>query len=174
VWMVATPLRSASRGRWLRTAARWSPPLAAGAVMGTRAALTHWLAGQDPYGRFIGEAYGSVTTLIELPLTVMLYLLLSRIAADAGHARLATQFRVLIVAIALLIGSTVPAVFASRLQMQSRSDVRALTLTAVYGAAALGSAIWGAAAVLRLAAVVSFGNSAAIHGNAPAESTGPN
>ena len=158
-WLIATPIDAGARRDRLRRAVRWSPPLMLGAAifaMGAFVARANDLRGGDLVEKVRSELYVLLMIGCELPLTLLLYALLARLAREYGRPGLARQFvAIAIVAMAMMLFSV--ATFAlSHHFLPHRSSLWVMAVFACYGGVALAAAVWATTAVLSLARAVAF------------------
>jgi hypothetical protein len=105
----------------------------------------------DSRGSIRSEVFALLTIVLELPATLLLYALLSRVAGDVGRDRLARDFRRIPMAIVVLIGGAFALFVASRWLRPLSESVAVMTGCAIYGAATFAAAAWATGALLRLA-----------------------
>jgi hypothetical protein len=145
VWL----LTAAAAPSRLRLLARWVPIASVGIMLG--------LVGQS-YSRntiryYIGVDYTSqffafVTVACEVPATLLLYLILARLARERGQRALAAKLNALGVAVCLFVAAGI-ATFG--LRRAGVPENHALVIGAAFGASSLTLAAWCVAAVLSLA-----------------------
>ena len=155
VWLIATPLRSASReGRMLRTLNRWIPVAIIGAAITCITGLHRGMNDQIDPESLRTEIFAAATVMCELPATILLYMLLARVAEDCNKPRLAMQFRGICLVIVTLVATALLAFVVSRRFLDQRNARIFLAIASAYGAGALLAAAWAIACVVRLIGAV--------------------
>jgi hypothetical protein len=145
VWLLTA---SAAPSR-LRLLARWVPVVSVGIMLGlvgqsyTRHAIRYYV-GVD----YTSHIFAFVTVVCEVPATLLLYLLLARLARERGRPDLAGKLIALGVAVTLFVAAGI-ATFA--LRRAGVAEDHALIIGATFGASSLTLAAWCVAAVLSLA-----------------------
>jgi hypothetical protein len=145
VWL----LTAAAAPSRLRTLARWVPVVSVGVMLGlvgqsySRQTI-RWYVGVD----YTSQFFAFVTVVCEVPATLLLYLLLARLARDRRLPSLAGRLKALGVAVTLFVVAGI-ATFA--LRRTGIADRHALLIGAAFGAASLTVAAWCVAAVLSFA-----------------------
>ncbi len=148
VWLITIP-RDRSLARPL---VRWLTTFMVGATLAAVPIGRHLLHLDASVHRT--QVFESLTFLFELPTSVLLYVLLARIAADSGRAELARRFRmvaglmVIMVVVALVMCAT------STRYYEVRRSLVVIALCAIYGAATLSVAAWATAGVIGLIGAV--------------------
>lgn len=149
VWLITIPLDRDSTTRlltrWLTTFAIGAT--AAGVPIGKR--LLHL----DAPGHRT-EVFQAITILCELPTSVLLYVLLARLASESGRAELARRFRMVAGLIVIMIVVALVICATSTLYLDLRRSLVVIVLCALYGAATLSVAAWATAGVMQLIAAV--------------------
>jgi hypothetical protein len=152
VWLVAMPIRNDRSGAILRTLNRWLPVATFGAavtlVRGVSAGM------EDDAASFRTEFFAAATVFCELPATILLYILLARVAEDCNQPRLALHFRGICFAVVALGSTALLACVISKHALYRRGDWPFLVIASGYGAGALLAAAWSIACVVRLIGVV--------------------
>jgi hypothetical protein len=147
-WLLAVPSRGERSGAIIRFFARWLPI----ATFGAAIALIHGINASLQYDpdSFRTEFFAAATICCELPSTILLYVLLARIAEDCDEPRLARHFRGICFAIVALVSTALLAFVISKHALYRRGDWPFLVIASGYGAGALLAAAWSIASVVRL------------------------
>jgi hypothetical protein len=150
-WLLTIRLRDDSSSNWLRSVVRWGAIISIALALAAREALDPLYLAYDNRARFGIEVYAGMMVALELPLTLLTYWLMARMALEAAQPRLARQFYGLAITMTALVSASVLAfVWSLRLTIDNEKPVM-LLMAAVSGSVALASCACATRAVLSLA-----------------------
>jgi hypothetical protein len=157
IWLIATPLRplgGGNDGETLRAWTRWLPIFLIGGLMCAGSSAKIPAAFDSLDDRYRSELFATATLACELPASVLLYLLLARIATEVRAPTIARQLKVQLVLMVLVMASSLIAFVLSRDHRSQRFSYTVLTLCALYGGLAMTIAAWATTTIVALGAVL--------------------